>query len=112
MRGPGRFSLRVAASAATIGLVVGLTLDELVVLTGCGPAVLRTVLLEEVRRGRVSCEDGRYCLVAGSLPPRVAEALRQLAAAPDASAVVGRARPRRGDRVHASERANLSWAVY
>ena len=56
-----------------------MTLDELAVRTGCERPVLTQVLADEVNRGRVLVEDGRFRLRAGSLPPEVVRALRALA---------------------------------
>ena len=91
--------------------VAGLTLEELVARTGRGRRELEEVLRQEVRLGRVSCEDGRFVLCPGALPPEVAAALRGLSA-PDVAQLRPRRRRSRGGRVSASERKNLSFVVY
>src|SRR5262245_237551 len=88
--------------------VVGLSLDELVARTGRRRSVLEVVLRDEVARGRVALEDGRFAIVPGALPPDVAAALRGLAP-PDVDVLAngGRRRRPRGGRVHTHERKNL-----
>jgi hypothetical protein len=93
--------------------VAGLTLEELVASTGYRRAVLEAVLLDELRRGRVALEDGRFSIRPGCLPPDVAEALRGLEP-PDVFALAnGNRRPRvSGRRLSDSERHNLTYAVH
>jgi len=58
---------------------MGLSLDELAARTGRERGDLAKVLADEVDRGRVLVEDGRFRLRPGSLPVEVGRALRALA---------------------------------
>jgi hypothetical protein len=91
--------------------VAGLTIAELVRSTGRPRDVLEEVLKQEIACGRVVVEDGLFSLRPGALPPAVAEGMRELTR-PDVAPARSRDRRRpEGGRVHASERANLNFAV-